>query len=386
MTLFRELPEANRDKFVDISLQSQNNTRVTFLDVGRRAQFFLTVILLLGVVLVSLLIQQSKHPPRSMAVALACFLGGLISVGFLHAVDFEISRLVLLRATNRLRGIFRSEIPVEAADTPPISLRWMFATSALAYLAFLLWIIGSGVVYLAVTAQDEPATPAPNVTPIVTAQQPSNPLDKTSVSQPVQGVSSKEVAERSKWTVSDTVATASGVFAFLQFVALMATVWVMRDTARRQLRAYMLPSTFSIFEGSTMSPPMPNRANDIFYVVEMKNFGQTPAYRMLSWARMEVIEPINEDKLIVPPLADVSSTTVPFNGGTSKSRWFDRALSAAEIADIQSGVRYIYIHGRIEYRDVYGKQRYSNFRVAYSGLFPPVNAAMVFRDKGNESS
>src|ERR1700692_1762432 len=98
MTLFRDLPEANQDKFINLTLQQQNAVRTTFLDVGNRAQVFLTAILLLGAVLVSLLIHDRPPGQRALAIALACFLSGLAFVGFLHAMNFETSRLALLRA------------------------------------------------------------------------------------------------------------------------------------------------------------------------------------------------------------------------------------------------------------------------------------------------
>ena len=384
MTLFRELPEPNRDKFVEISLKQQEAVRGTFLDAGNRAQTFLSVILLLGVVLGSLMIHEQSKPQRSSVIALASFLVGLICVGFLHATSFETTRVVLLRATKRLRRIFRSEIPVEAADTPPISLRWMYATSTLAYLAFLLWIVGAAAAFASFTSKEAIVAETPVVSPL---HAPASSLEKEQAPmQQAPTPPSFREPDHSKWTVSDTVASIGGLVAFLQFIALIATYWVMRNTGRQQLRAYALANSFALFEGLTMTPPNLSRQNEPGVIIEMKNFGQTPAYRFVSWAMIQVIEPINEDKLFVPELADISSQTLPTNGVTTKALWFGRPLTPNEIADIQQGIRMIYVHGRVEYRDVFKRQRHSNFRVAYRGTFPPVGTpVMTFRDKGNES-
>jgi hypothetical protein len=160
MTLFRELQDPNKDKFIELSLKQQESVRRIFLDVGTRAQIFLTVIILVGLILVSLLIQARAAPtPRPLIVALACFICGLILVGVLHGFNFETSRVVLLRSTNRLRKIFRSEVPIEAADNPPVNLRWMYATSVLAYIAFLFWIVGTVEAFNSFVWADSPSAP-----------------------------------------------------------------------------------------------------------------------------------------------------------------------------------------------------------------------------------
>jgi hypothetical protein len=385
MTLFRELPEVNRDKFVDLTTKQQDAIRTTFLAIGTRAQLFITVILLLGIILVSVPIQTRQPAPHSMVIALACFLSGLVSLGFLHAMNFETSRLVLMRATNRLRQIFRSEVAVEAADTPPISLHWMYVTSALAYLAFLLWIVGAAEAFSAVSSHDAQT--------MTSVRLPTSELALGSAERPLPTLPQSSAIvlgtqrEQTKWSTSDTVAAVSGIVAFLQFLALIATYAVMRGTARRQLRAYTSPNSVSLWEGTTLTPPVPGRENHPGVVLEIKNFGQTPAFRMVSWGTLVVIEPINEDKLVVPQLAQISAQTLPPNGTSTKTLWFDRALTTSEMEDIRQGVRLIYYHGRIEYVDVYGKARYTNFRVAYKGPFPPVGTpVMSFSNHGNESN
>jgi len=142
-----------------------------------------------------------------------------------------------------------------------------------------------------------------------------------------------------------------------------------------------------LYEGSITTPPQPHLANVPGVVMLLKNFGQTPGYKTVSWIQVAVIEPINEHKLVVPEIADKSSLTRPSNGTSTKTLYYSRPLTTTEISDVLKGIRSIYVYGRVEYRDVYGKKHYSNFRLSYTGQFPPAIAgtAFTFSDKGNES-
>jgi hypothetical protein len=77
------------------------------------------------------------------------------------------------------------------------------------------------------------------------------------------------------WSLSDRIAVIASIVAFLQFLALVATVFMMVRTARRQLRAYVLVS------GSTVTNVAEGDGIPQAQVV-IKNFGQTPAYDFVS--------------------------------------------------------------------------------------------------------
>jgi hypothetical protein len=152
MTLLRELPDDARKYTVDLSIRELNTSRGIFLAVYRRAVAFLTIILIGGLFAVVLLARELAPAPRPYAVAMLCFLLGLISVAVLNALDFELSRLVLLRQAKRTGHIFRNELPVEAAETPPINWKFTYVASAFGYLALLLWIVGASAAYEAFTS------------------------------------------------------------------------------------------------------------------------------------------------------------------------------------------------------------------------------------------
>ena len=136
-----------------------------------------------------------------------------------------------------------------------------------------------------------------------------------------------------------------------------------------------------------MNPQLPNRANEPGIVIIWKNTGLTPASNVVSWGKVAVIEPINEDTLVPEPLKNQFASHLGAGGTGSKSLWFGRPLTTNEITDVVAGVRGIYVYGRIEYRDIFRKPRWTNFRLVYSGPFPPPSTNVVFNvsTRGNEN-
>ncbi len=191
------------------------------------------------------------------------------------------------------------------------------------------------------------------------------------------------------WGLSDKIAVIASIVAFLQFAALIWTVLVMIFNGRRQLRAYVAVDTVGIFEGNMVSPPQPARVNTPGIAMFIKNYGQTPAYKVVSMFRIAVIAVTDEVLSLVLPeqLEERFATTLSSGSTFNKAVWFDRPLTPNEIADIGTGVRAIYVYGRIQYVDAFKKKRISNFRLHYTGQFPPLpDAVLSISDKGNEAS
>lgn len=63
-------------------------------------------------------------------------------------------------------------------------------------------------------------------------------------------------------------------------------------------------------------------------------------------------------------------------------------LAANEIGDIATGNRAIYLYGEIDYRDIFGKHRFSNFRLRYLGQYPPPPQGGLFNfsESGNDAT
>lgn len=180
----------------------------------------------------------------------------------------------------------------------------------------------------------------------------------------------------------------SGTFLF---VVTGLLVWVAARqliTTRAQLRAYLLPDNMTLFDGSILNPQIQQRFGDPGVYMLLKNSGQTPAYRVVSWAKIDIIEMGKEDSLIVPPLSETFTNTVGPNSISTKLIWFGRPLTAAEIADIGQQKKAIYVYGRAEYRDIFLKRHYTNFRLGYAGQFPPSKSGGTFNFgvTGNDSN
>jgi hypothetical protein len=188
------------------------------------------------------------------------------------------------------------------------------------------------------------------------------------------------------WTLSDKIAMASGIALFAQYVALIITTVILIRNGHRQLRAYVLAENVGIVDGMMLTPPQPERANIPGVGMIIKNFGQTPAYKVISWAKLAVIAVTDEISLVLPPITEQFYTTLGPGASFNKAFWFDRPLAANEIADIAIGTRAVYLYGRIEYRDAFKKRRCANFRLRYIGAFPPPQGAMFwFCETGNDA-
>jgi hypothetical protein len=188
------------------------------------------------------------------------------------------------------------------------------------------------------------------------------------------------------WPLSDTIAAIVSLAALLQFLALLIVIAVMVRASRRQLRAYVFPRDAGLFEGMMLVPPLPAHTNEPGVVLNFYNSGQTPAYRAVVWAGLEIIDPAREDGLVVPKFQANIHTAIGSNETMPKTLWYGRALTDTEIGDINDQVQAIYLYGRLEYRDAFKKRRYCNFRLRYNGQFPPPEGVLLLHcENGNDA-
>lgn len=190
------------------------------------------------------------------------------------------------------------------------------------------------------------------------------------------------------WGVGDKIAVIAIVIGSLQFLALIWTVLVMIWNGRRQLRAYVLPDQAGIYDGTMLTPPDATKANIPGCFLLIKNTGQTPAYAVVSYMQIAVIQVVQESTALGLPAIPGSFYMTLGNGSTfNKAGWFDRPLTPQEIADLAAGTRAVYLYGRIQYTDVFKKKHFSNFRLRYIGQFPPVQGAILnFSESGNDAN
>jgi hypothetical protein len=201
------------------------------------------------------------------------------------------------------------------------------------------------------------------------------------------GRSRNVVSEKKHWF--DYVAVASACSACVAALFLSYQGWVARDTAKRQLRAYVLVSQ----SDATISAP-----NNAQIRVQLKNFGLTPAYKLSGWSCMIVgrfskdvvgnvgletnfpVPPFNEKQAQNTVLAPQDSEEVFLfphfcNGGLEEVR----SITRDEISRIQNGTAAIYLYGEHHYFDAFGNRHFLKYRVVGSAAarLMPTKAMML---------
>ena len=152
------------------------------------------------------------------------------------------------------------------------------------------------------------------------------------------------------------------VAGILQFLVLLGTFWLMRDTARRQLRAYVcFESGFLKFAGEN--------SRDVEAHVGIKNYGQTPAHNVKHWVRAQVVSyPLREELPKPPPNIPVSASELPPNERSLAIERPEGRLGKEPIVVLGITLqRTVCVYGRIEYTDVFGKPWHGEYRLIYGG-------------------
>jgi hypothetical protein len=168
------------------------------------------------------------------------------------------------------------------------------------------------------------------------------------------------------WNVG-LVSAAALIFAAVAAGAALWTVWVMKDTAQRQLRAYLHLDPDRIFDDLRIAAGEEARG-----MLRFKNFGQTPAHDFVTsittaagpWPIPDDINlqvtPGTRNKKVVPPTA-VTLKGFGYEGGGV-------VIPAGDFAQMRAGAIRFYIYGTAVYRDIFGKAHKTEFCF---GILPP---------------
>ena len=137
------------------------------------------------------------------------------------------------------------------------------------------------------------------------------------------------------------------------------SVTLMAETAQRQLRAYVcLESAAVIFP----EPAVPEAQ------IKFKNCGQTPAYDVRGWIGTWFAEYPLKDELPNAPRDMQKGTETLAPGRVStfiaarKSPLPPQCLSALGTPKFT-----MYVYGKIVYRDIFGKEQFTNYRLIHGG-------------------
>jgi hypothetical protein len=151
------------------------------------------------------------------------------------------------------------------------------------------------------------------------------------------------------------VTTALALFTYWLWGATRKLVVGSEQTAQKQLRAYI-----SMVGGSIT---LQNNAMFIRIYIQVKNSGQTPAYKVSTWVTHQIRD---------LPQFDPSFTEAQppeQRGGRSIvgpqmpiDLLIDHPITPEEREGINNGIKRIYVWGQIDYTDVFNEPRWTKFR------------------------
>jgi hypothetical protein len=179
-------------------------------------------------------------------------------------------------------------------------------------------------------------------------------------------------------------------------------------TTRLQLRAYIgvesivavnvapLPSSPppSTWMGGTATTWMPTAAtatNPIAgpaMLIVIKNFGATPAKEIRHWAELHLQEyPLRAPLPALHTNSGGSTMTFGPGGGSSKTVSLPAPLSSSEVNDLRQTTKALWVVGRVEYVDAFGKPHFMNLCFHHNGVSGNIgiSTSVTAYDKGNEA-
>jgi hypothetical protein len=178
------------------------------------------------------------------------------------------------------------------------------------------------------------------------------------------------------WNLSDKIAVIAIVVGFLQFIVLLLTVFVMSQTAKRQLRAYVCNDRANLVDFDQIPTVQ----------IIIKNSGQTPAYSVVGWnAVCPAGVPLNRT-LEKPDHADISRCHLG-PGQTFHFRTRLDEFSHNLRMEIAQGTTALYAFGQVDYVDAFGKPRWLRWRMVFGqpSTRDPQGTLAVHPD-GNEAN
>jgi hypothetical protein len=156
------------------------------------------------------------------------------------------------------------------------------------------------------------------------------------------------------------------------------TVETMRDTAEKQLRAYI-----SIEKSQIISVPILLSNRNFKIAVFAKNYGQTPAYDLTFSANVTVTNPIN---MVLPAAIDMPMPSIVGPTAYTTRVLNTAALTRAEIDDCRSMKKCLCVYGEISYRDAFNETRHTSYRFVLGGSAGfDSEGVMAYAAEGNDA-
>lgn len=183
----------------------------------------------------------------------------------------------------------------------------------------------------------------------------------------------------------------------LTIFAIMRQTGTLKDSAERQLRAYVLPDNGTIinianpvpiFPGQVFPPTgaeITNVACGPIAHIQIKNTGQTPAFNVENWGNIC----IRECPLVATLPGKVGPNPIRSTLGSgiisTKTLFHNPVLTAKEIADLRAGTAAIYVYGEIHYKDIFNQPHSTKFSLMHHVMSGAIGVStdLNFTDGGN---
>lgn len=149
-------------------------------------------------------------------------------------------------------------------------------------------------------------------------------------------------------------------------------------TAERELRAYV-----HISGGEIKFEPL----NAPTWHLTVKNFGKTPAYDVRQWTHMWIEEYPLKVKLPAPDADFKTACSILPPGGHEEMVCRRDPPIPGEALNLIGTVKgTVYIYGEIRYRDAFGEDRVTKYRLLYGGPTPNRGGFLKPDSEGNEAT
>lgn len=155
---------------------------------------------------------------------------------------------------------------------------------------------------------------------------------------------------------TERVAWFALLFAAMAAGAAWWTVKVMRDTAKRQLKAYVaMGDAFMRFSTA-------NTQRSAEIALRLKNAGQTPGYNFTTWCNSKIDLPSARPFTAAPPPDKRAGISIIGPSSSVDLTMYIIGIDDPTLDDLVHGRKRIYAWGRCDYVDIYGVDRYFEFK------------------------
>lgn len=183
-------------------------------------------------------------------------------------------------------------------------------------------------------------------------------------------------------------------------IVAIRTLNHMQESSERQLRAYVVCDSGFIFNVTNPVPLFPgqvfaptpaqvsNPATGPGAQIQIKNTGQTPAFKVRHWGNICFREyplaaglPARLPNILPHPC--VLGAGIP----STKLLELNPALTPQQVADLRAGTGAVYIYGEITYVDAFGCERLTKYRLMHHRMGGAIGVStdLTFTDEGNEA-